>query len=118
VIPTQQDAVSEDENVNATINEIISPSNENTSVADTLEKGGVSDLHAAIGINERFLFINELFDGDDEAYKSAINQLNDFLHLPEALKYVRAELSDRYTWDQEQESTISFYSLIEKRYAE
>ena len=102
----------------STINETIAPSVEDTSVAHQLERDVINDLQSAIGLNERFLYINELFAGDGDAYNAAVLQLDSFANLPEALKYVRAELSDRYTWDQEQESTISFYSLIERRYAD
>jgi len=100
-----------------TINEVVSPSEEGTKVAEKLVKQSVSDLPSAIGVNERYLFINELFDGDGETYQIAIEQLNGFDHIQDAMKYVRDELSDKFNWDQEQESTISFYALIEKRYA-
>jgi hypothetical protein len=102
----------------STINETIAPPAKDASIAHQLEREVVNDLQSAIGVNERFLYINELFAGDGDAYRDAVQQLDSFANLPEALKYVRAELSDRYTWDQEQESTISFYSLIEKRYAD
>ena len=102
----------------ASLNEMASPSNDMTSIASKLGNDAVDDLQSAIGLNEKFLFINELFDGDGDAYAVAVDKLNAFQHLPEALKYVRAELSDKYTWDQEQESTISFYALLERRYAD
>jgi hypothetical protein len=121
---TEFDAPVQTENTGAgqgeasTINETIAPSVKETSVAHQLERTVVNDLQSAIGLNERFLYINELFAGDGDAYNAAVLKLDSFANLPEALKYVRAELSDRYTWDQEQESTISFYSLIERRYAD
>ena len=82
----------------ASLNEMASPSNDMTSIASKLG--------------------NDAVDGDGDAYAVAVDKLNAFQHLPEALKYVRAELSDKYTWDQEQESTISFYALLERRYAD
>ena len=118
IVSDQPENVSEDHDESSTINEAIAPPADNTSIGDKLEKDVVNDLQSAIGLNERFLFINELFDGDGAAYQTAFDQLNSFADLPEALNYIRTELSDKYTWDQEQESTISFYSLIEKRYAE
>ena len=100
-----------------TINDLGTPEQEQVRLADKLETEAVANLQSAIGLNERFLFINELFDGNEEAYKNAIAHLNDLSHLEEAMQYVRAEISDKFNWDQEQESTISFYSLIERRYA-
>ena len=97
----------------STINETVAPPTGGASVASQLEREVVNDLQSAIGVNERFLYINELFEGDGDAYNTTLVKLDAFANLPEALKYVRNELSEKYTWDQEQESTISFYALIE-----
>lgn len=115
---TSKEVAVEDENDNqTTINEAIAPNQDQTRVGDKLEQDGVKNLVNAIGINERFLYINELFDGDSDGYERAINHLNSFSHLREAMEFLRAEVSDKYNWDQEQESTITFYALIEKRFA-
>src|SRR4051812_1991549 len=36
----------------------------------------VSDINAAIGINEKFQFINQLFHGDSQKYSQFVNELN------------------------------------------
>ncbi|MEZ5012337.1 MAG: hypothetical protein R2744_12495 [Bacteroidales bacterium] len=48
----------------------------------------VSDLVKAIGINDRFLFIREIFGGNQEAYNKAIGQLNEVKSIDEAVDII------------------------------
>jgi len=43
-------------------------------VADKLHRNPIKDLKAAIGINEKFLFVNKLFEGNLQNYSAAIAQ--------------------------------------------
>jgi len=47
------------------------------SIAATVNPQAVQDLKMAIGINDKFLFINELFEGDPSVYNQAIESIND-----------------------------------------
>ena len=58
------------------INEKIISDKEDHSIAARMQKGRISDLKFAIGLNEKFLFINELFDGNMKDYANAIDLLN------------------------------------------
>jgi hypothetical protein len=46
------------------------------------------DLKATISINEKFLFINELFDGNLREYNITIETLNGFTELRQALEFL------------------------------
>lgn len=46
----------------------------------------ISDIGAAIGINDRFYYIRELFSGDNRAYQDTIRRLNGAASLGEAMK--------------------------------
>ena len=50
---------------------------EDHSLAAKLQQSPVQDLKAAIGINDKFLFVNELFGGSMEKYNKSIENLND-----------------------------------------
>ncbi len=95
------------------INEQLSTNNE--TLADKLQKSPIGDLTEAIGINQKFLFMNDLFEGENEAYKSALQQLNDFGSMQEASTYLQ-ELEAKYHWDAEHKSTVQFKDLVERRY--
>ena len=54
---------------------------EDNSLAARLQRKPVSDLISAIGINDKFLFLNELFGGSMEKYNKSIRSLNSFSTL-------------------------------------
>ena len=94
----------------------IASANISKTVADKLHRNPIKDLKAAIGINEKFLFINQLFDGNLQDYSSAvekINSMNDF----NAAKQVAAELASQMNWDVNNEHVKNFMELVERRFA-
>ncbi len=46
----------------------------------------ITDIAAAIGINDKFYFIRELFSGDNKAYIDTITRLNSAASLGEAMR--------------------------------
>ncbi|KAB1062800.1 hypothetical protein [Salibacter halophilus] len=91
-----------------------SPSN--NSLADYLGSKRIDDLKTAIGLNERFLFSNELFDGNMEAFNRALSELNHLESYEHANNYVEKQLKPTYEWDMESETTVAFMSLIQRRF--
>ena len=53
----------------------------------------VTDLHRAIGINDKFLMIRDLFGGDGEAFDAALDALNGFGDLDDCMIYIAENLS-------------------------
>jgi len=49
---------------------------EQPTIADKITKSTINELREAIGINEKFLFINELFNGDLNRYNKIIDELD------------------------------------------
>jgi hypothetical protein len=86
------------------------------SLADKLSQSKVHDLTKAFGISEKFLFMNELFEGDSDNYKRALNTLNNFSSWDDAEQEL-LKLSEKYTWDQESEFVNRFMTMVERRYA-
>ncbi len=55
-------------------------------ITSALHSKPISDIGAAIGINDKFYFIRELFSGDGRAYQDTIKRLNTSASLGEAMK--------------------------------
>ncbi len=89
---------------------------EDKSLAGRLQKNPVSDLKKSIGINEKFAFINELFDGDLGSYNAAIEQLNNCKNLNEAFNTLSNDLAPKYNWKDEADSFQQLKTLLERRY--
>lgn len=58
---------------------------DDTSLAAHIGSHAIPDIRTAIGVNDKFLFINEIFKGDVEAYQLTIDRLNHQTHLSDAL---------------------------------
>ncbi|MDR1170062.1 MAG: hypothetical protein LBK97_04415 [Prevotellaceae bacterium] len=72
----------------------------------------VSSLPKAIGINDRFRFIKELFGGDSDLYNETIKMLDTTGSLVSAISYIESNFS----WDKNSDSVKQLISLIRRRY--
>ncbi len=89
---------------------------DDNSLGYRLQKSAIRDLRAAIGLNERFLFANELFDGNMEAFNRALNELNHIESRDDAYKFINMQLRERFKWNEESEVTEKFLDLVERRF--
>jgi hypothetical protein len=86
-------------------------------VGHLLNDSPVRDLKRAIGINDRFVFISELFRGDETMYERSIKTINSFRIFPEAEYWIERELKVKLGWDDARESTRHFYQLVKRRFS-
>ena len=86
------------------------------SVADKMQHKPVKDIRDAIGINEKFLFINELFDGNLQDYSEALNTLNASADLQSAQEFIERELAVRFKWSDDNEHVKNFRNLVARRF--
>ncbi len=96
----------------------ISGQKEDKSIGTRMQQKGISSLKDAIGVNDKFLFINELFNGNIQAYNEAISKLNNSDSLNEAFDYLN-ELNREFAWDAKRsEQTIEkLAAFVQRRYA-
>lgn len=85
-------------------------------LADRLGEMPVKDLRHAIGINDKFQFIQELFRGDIDTYERSIKTINDFNSLQEAEYWIERELKIRQGWEDDNRIVKQFYSIVRKRF--
>ncbi len=89
-----------------------------TEVGHKLNEGSsIKDLKKAIGINDRFVFINELFRGDEVMYERSIKTINNFSIYPEAQYWMERELKIKLGWDNDRPATQEFYALVKRRFS-
>lgn len=85
-------------------------------VPNKIQKPSIQDLTKAIGLNDKFLFANELFDGNMQEYSIAIQQLNGAGSLESAMDYF-SNLQQLYEWDMEKETVKQLIDLVDRRYS-
>jgi hypothetical protein len=86
-------------------------------VGHRLTDSPIKDLKKAIGINDRFVFINELFRGDEVMYERSLKTINGFRIMAEAEYWIERELKVKLGWDDMKETTRHFYQLVKRRFS-
>ncbi len=85
-------------------------------LGDALTELPIRDLKKAIGVNDRFLYINELFRGDESMYERSIKTINSFSILPEAEYWIQRELKTKIGWSESNETVKQFVQLVKRRF--
>lgn len=85
-------------------------------LSESLQNAPIKDLKKAIGINDRFVFINELFQGDETSFERSIKTINGFSIYAEAEFWIRRELKTKLGWDVQSESVKQFDALVKRRF--
>ena len=88
-----------------------------TELVEILKETPVKDLRKAIGINDRFLFINELFRGDESVYERSIKTINNFNIFAEAEYWINRELKVKLGWSAESPAVQHFDQLVRRRFS-
>ncbi|WP_462250511.1 hypothetical protein [Ferruginibacter sp.] len=99
---------------NASLNDKLKQSK--IDLGDSLTEVPIRDLKKAIGINDRFLYINELFRGDENMYERSIKTINSFSILPEAEYWIQRELKTKIGWSDGNETVKQFIQLVRRRF--
>lgn len=77
----------------------------------------IKDLRKAIGVNDRYLFINELFRGDEAMYERSIKTIQNFSIFAEAEFWIRRELKVKIGWVDSDPIVKQFDELIKRRFS-
>ncbi len=85
------------------------------SIAEQFENRNRSDLRTAIGVSEKFMFINDLFSGNLKEYTDFINQLNDMTTW-ETSKEVIEQTKQRKKWASASLAYTTLENLIQRRF--
>lgn len=103
----------------ASVNDTLAAKNQPLSEAPTTEfpQTPIKDLKKAISINDRFLFINELFRGDESAYERSLKTINGFRIRPEADFWIERELKVKLGWDDKSPAVAQFFNLVQRRFS-
>ena len=71
----------------------------------------IADLRKAIGLNDKFLLLRDLFNGDVPLYERTIDALNSFEDLDECMIYI----VENFRWNPDSEGAKMLVSLIERK---
>jgi len=79
-------------------------------VSSTIKNRPLSDLQRAIGLNEKFMFIRDLFDGDSKKYEETVQFINKAVSREQVDTFLA-----RFKWDEKKEAVHKFRELVERK---
>ncbi len=107
----------EDEQTKApTLNELISA--QRAPIPTTqFNRQPVTDLKSIINLNDKLLFIKDLFNGYSLAYSEAIEIINRFDSFDAADNFLKTNYSSKNNWAAKQATAEKFYELLNRRFS-
>jgi hypothetical protein len=85
---------------------------ENEDVSEIIKAKPLKNLSEAIGVNDKFLFIREIFNGNPESYNQAISRLDDAENISDA----RAMITSYAGNNPETESVKQLLDLVKRKF--
>ncbi len=98
-----------------TINDLLADRPDAT-LATKFESEPIADLKAIINLNDKLVFVKDLFNGYSLAYQEAIDTLNKLSSLEEAKSYLNENYAQANDWAAHEVTTARFYELVSRRY--
>ncbi|MFP4470588.1 MAG: hypothetical protein ACLFPE_07885 [Bacteroidales bacterium] len=89
--------------------------NHDNSVAAKIKQHRIEDIRSAIGLNDKFLMINHIFDGEMSKYNQSIDKLNSFDHFHDALQYID-ELRLKAKGEESQTAMNKLLEIVKRKF--
>ena len=98
------------------LNDLFNEQREDHSISSQYQRAKVGDLTKAISINDKFIFIKELFHNRGEDFSASIRQLNECKTMEEAFDCLE-QLKQKFFWDSKSDAYLSFCDLLRRKYS-
>jgi hypothetical protein len=80
-------------------------------LADEMHHTPIRSLREGIGLNDKFLMIRDLFDGDGDAYEEAISALDALPTLDDCMIHI----IENYAWNPDSEGSKFIMQLLDRK---
>ena len=84
----------------------------NKATVEQIAKGAISDINKAVGVNDRYLLIRDLFGGSAEEYERVVATLNAFDNLEDCMIYI----DEHFDWNPNSDGAKMLMELLERKY--
>ena len=81
-------------------------------LAEEIHQAQIKSLRDGIGLNDKFLMIRDLFDGDGEQYEAAMNALDEQPTYDDCMIYI----IENYEWNPDSEGSKFIMQLLERKH--
>lgn len=111
----EQSEAEQDFAAELSLHEKLSGQIKSSSLADSL-KNSFFQKDLNFSLNERFYFINELFNTDQKDFEKVISHLATLDSWEEVEFYLNATCFVPYEWESKEDAKLKFYEFLQKRF--
>ncbi|WP_020596681.1 hypothetical protein [Spirosoma panaciterrae] len=105
--------------VPATLNDTLreTVTTEPATVAETFHRAPIESVARSISLNQKFRFINQLFNGNANAYNQAVDEIDKLSNYGEALDLISYRYASQYMWDMSSDEVSELVEILKRRFA-
>ncbi len=99
-----------------TLHESMQMTSENSSLSDFHQKRKIDSIKGNISLNQKFLFINNLFGSDSNIFNGAVEELENCSSFSEAKEQMIKKYLPKYKWDLNSPEAEEFFDILKRRF--
>ncbi|RYF53280.1 MAG: hypothetical protein EOO39_41000, partial [Cytophagaceae bacterium] len=93
-----------------------SPADNVATLGDSLQKATSGSLAKGISLNQKFRFINQLFNGSADAYNEAIAELDQMTNYGQALDLISYRYANQFMWNMDSDEVTELVEILKRRF--
>lgn len=86
-------------------------------MAQAFRRMPVETVARSISLNQKFRFINQLFNGNTNAYNQAIDEIDTLDNYGQALDLISYRYASQYLWDMSSDEVSELVEILKRRFA-
>ncbi len=86
-------------------------------LAQTFRQTPLESVARSISLNQKFRFINQLFNGNTNAYNQAIDEIDSLDNYGQALDLISYRYASQYMWDMSSDEVSELVEILKRRFA-
>lgn len=74
-------------------------------------------IKSSITLNQRFMFVNELFTGNIDEFEIVVNTIENCQNQQEAFDFIRSNYFNNHTWEEDSDMVKKFMDIISRHFS-
>ncbi|MGL4630513.1 MAG: hypothetical protein ACRCVT_04830 [Leadbetterella sp.] len=99
-----------------TLNELHTDKYNQNSILETQTRKKIDNIKNSISLNQKYLFINNLFDGEADLYDKVVSELELQSSFSSAKENVLRTYIERYRWNLASPEVEEFFDILKRRF--
>ena len=90
---------------------------DSNTVAEKFHRAPIESVARSISLNQKFRFINQLFNGNSSAYNQAVEEIDTLDNYGQALDLVSYRYASQYLWDMSSDEVSELVEILKRRFS-